>query len=95
MITVREYLSEWLTAHSLETKPKTLAGSRWLIDRYVIPRIGSLRMQAVRPGHLSGLYRVERSRSGDRRSWPASPAMRGLTGVRVLPSGGVHRRTAR
>ena len=57
VITVREYLVEWLTAHSLETKPKTLAGYRWLVDRYVIPRIGEMRMQAVRPSHLSGLYR--------------------------------------
>ena len=57
VITVREYLAEWLTAHSLETKPKTLAGYRWLVDRYVIPRLGQMRMQAVRPSHLSGLYR--------------------------------------
>jgi integrase len=56
-ITVAEYLSGWLTAHSLETKPKTLAGYRWLIDRYVIPRLGGLRVQAVRPSDVSTLYR--------------------------------------
>jgi integrase len=39
-ITVAEYLGQWLAAHSLETKPKTLAGYRWLINRYVIPTHG-------------------------------------------------------
>jgi integrase len=57
VITVREYLRQWLDVHSLETKPKTLAGYRWLTDHYVVPRIGALRMQAVRPMHVSGLYR--------------------------------------
>lgn len=57
VILVRDYFASWLTAHSLETKPKTLAGYRWLVNRYVVPRIGGMRMQAVRPSHLSGLYR--------------------------------------
>ena len=56
-ITVAEYLDQWLAAHSLEIKPKTLAGYRWLVERYVIPRLGSMRMQTVRPSHLSVLYR--------------------------------------
>ena len=56
-ITVAEYLGEWLAAHSLETKPKTLAGYRWLIDRYVVPRMGAMRLQAVRPSDVSTLYR--------------------------------------
>jgi integrase len=56
-ITVVEYLDQWLAAHSLEIKPKTLAGYRWLVERYVIPRLGSMRMQTMRPSHLSVLYR--------------------------------------
>ena len=56
-ITVAEYLSQWLAAHSLETKPKTLAGYRWLINRYVVPRLGAMRLQAVRPNDVSALYR--------------------------------------
>ena len=56
-VTVAEYLRQWLAAHSLETKPKTLAGYRWLVEHYVIPRIGGVRMQAVRPSDLSTLYR--------------------------------------
>ena len=57
LITVTDYLGQWLAAHSLETKPKTLAGYRWLINRYVIPRLGDMRLQAVRPNDVSALYR--------------------------------------
>jgi integrase len=47
----------WLVAHSLEVKPKTFAGYRFLVDRYVVPRVGRMKLQAVSPMHLSSLYR--------------------------------------
>ena len=56
-ITVEEYLSSWLVAHSLEVKPKTFAGYRFLVDRYVVPRVGRMKLQSVRPMHISSLYR--------------------------------------
>lgn len=71
VITVREYLEQWLNVHSLETKPKTLSGYRWVTERYVVPRMGSLRMQAVRPVHVSGLYR-DLLDSGGRNGRPLS-----------------------
>ncbi|MFG1628030.1 hypothetical protein [Kribbella sp. NPDC049227] len=52
-----EYLGDWLDAHALEVKPRTLAGYRYLVRQYVVPRIGDLRLQAIRPTTLSGLYR--------------------------------------
>jgi hypothetical protein len=52
-ITVKEYLGDWLDAHALETKPRTLAGYRWLIRQYVEPRIGRQRLQAIRPTTLT------------------------------------------
>ncbi|WP_328524350.1 tyrosine-type recombinase/integrase [Kribbella sp. NBC_00359] len=55
-ITVKEYLGDWLDAHALETKPRTLAGYRWLIRQYVEPRIGRQRLQAIRPTTLTKLY---------------------------------------
>ena len=91
VITVREYLVEWLIAHSLETKPKTLAGYRWLVDRYVIPRIGSMRMQAVRPSHLSGLYR--RAARRWRPQWPSAVTEHGRRSARGAAEG-VQRRDA-
>ncbi len=56
-ITVAEYLRDWLDAHALETKPGTLAGYRWLVGQYVEPRIGRMRLHAVRPTALTGMYR--------------------------------------
>jgi len=55
-ITVKEYLGDWLDAHALETKPRTLAGYRWLLGQYVEPRIGKQRLQSVQPTTLTKLY---------------------------------------
>ena len=38
-------------------KPKTLAGYRHDIDHYIVPRIGHMRLQALRPAAISKLYR--------------------------------------
>src|SRR5512133_1444200 len=35
-ITVVEYLSRWLVAHSLEVKPKTFAGYRFMVDHELL-----------------------------------------------------------
>ena len=56
-ITVTQYLGDWLAAHALEIKPATLSTYRYLVTHYVNPHIGRMRLQAVRPTTLSGLYR--------------------------------------
>jgi integrase len=56
-ITVAEYLDEWIEAHAVELKPKTLADYRYILDRYVKPHIGGLRLQAVRSSTITKLYR--------------------------------------
>jgi integrase len=56
-ITVTTYLREWQISHSVAVKPKTMAGYRELAERYVIPRIGGMRLQSVRPATVSRLYR--------------------------------------
>jgi len=56
-VTVEDYLSQWLAAHALEVKPRTRAGYAHLIETYVVPRIGAMRLQAVRSADLSRLYR--------------------------------------
>ena len=43
--------------HALEVKPRTRAGYAHLITTYVTPRIGRMRLQALRPADLSALYR--------------------------------------
>ncbi len=56
-MTLAEYLREWQVSHSVAVKPKTMHGYRETAERYVIPRIGGMRLQAVRPATLSRLYR--------------------------------------
>ncbi len=56
-ITVAVYLDQWLEAHAVEVKPKTLQDYRHLINRHVRSRIGDLRLQAVTPARITKLYR--------------------------------------
>jgi integrase len=55
-ITVAKYLGDWIDAHAMEIKPRTLADYRSCIRLYVSPRIGTMRIQAVRPTTITKLY---------------------------------------
>ena len=70
-VTVGEYLDRWLLAHALEVKPRTRAGYEHLINTYVAPRIGQVRLQALRPADLSTQYR-QLMESGGRGGKPLS-----------------------
>ncbi|MEV5705746.1 tyrosine-type recombinase/integrase [Actinoallomurus sp. NPDC052274] len=70
--TVAEYLDEWIEAHAVEIKPKTLADYRHLIERHIKPHIGGLRLQAVRPARITKLYR-DLATSGGRGGKGLSP----------------------
>ncbi|HMM95049.1 tyrosine-type recombinase/integrase [Phycicoccus sp.] len=56
-VTVEEYLRKWLEDHALEVKPRTSAGYAHIIRVYVAPRIGPMRLQALKTTNLTGLYR--------------------------------------
>jgi len=71
-VTLAKYLEGWLAAHALEVKPKTHEDYRALIATYVVPRIGGIRLQAVRPSTLSSLYRALLV-GGNRHGGPLSP----------------------
>lgn len=70
--TVADYLREWLQTYQVAVKPTTYEGYRHNVEHYVIPRIGSLRLQAVRPATVSKLYR-DLLDHGGRRNGPLSP----------------------
>ena len=55
-ITVSSYLDQWLAAHAMEIKPKTLQDYRHLIESHVKPQIGDLPLQAIRPARITKLY---------------------------------------
>lgn len=71
-ITVEQYLTGWLDGHSMEIKPSTLAGYREWLERHVFPRIGSMRLQAVRSATLTAMYK-ELSTTGGRGGSGMSP----------------------
>jgi integrase len=63
-ITVSTYLDDWIEAHAVEAKPKTLQDYQHLINRHVRPHIGELRLQAVTPARVTKLYRDLMTRGG-------------------------------
>jgi integrase len=56
-VTVGEYLIRWLADHAATVKPKTMSGYREDLNRYVIPRIGGMALQSLRPATITKLYR--------------------------------------
>jgi integrase len=54
--TVGEYLEEWLFAQRARLRPTTLASYEAQLRRYVFPRIGAARLQALRPQDLDQVY---------------------------------------
>lgn len=67
------YLEEWLAGHAASVKPKTWVGYRDDLRRYVMPHIGRMRLQAVKPATLSRLY-VALLKSGGRHGKPLAVA---------------------
>lgn len=53
-VTVAEYLEAWLS--NLDVKPKTLAMYRYNVERYIVPALGAVQLQALRPRHVSRLH---------------------------------------
>ncbi|GAB2816508.1 site-specific integrase [Actinocorallia aurea] len=56
-ITVGDYLDEWLLAHAMQVKPRTLDDYQRLVRLYIKPRLGGMRLQAVRPMTVTKFYR--------------------------------------
>ena len=65
-VSVAEYLHAWLDGHEVEIKPQTIASYRDLVNRYVVPSMGHMRLQGVRPAALTKLYRELRETGGVR-----------------------------
>ncbi len=56
-ITVAVYLREWLEGHRLAVKPKTHADYQEIVEGYLIPTLGKIRLQQLRPATVSKAYR--------------------------------------
>lgn len=72
-LTVTDFLKQtWLPAMRKTVGPNTASLYRVIVGAYIIPRIGGIELQRLRPSHLDGLY-DELLVAGGRRGKPLSP----------------------
>jgi integrase len=55
-LTVGEFLTQWIELHAHQLKPTTLYSYRRNIRSYLIPHIGAIKLQDLRPAHVQTLY---------------------------------------
>jgi hypothetical protein len=55
-LTLGDFLDQWIDAAVSGLRPSTAASYRMLLVKRVGPRIGSIRLASLTPGHLTGLY---------------------------------------
>lgn len=56
-ITLREYLTEWLTTYvESNLRKSTIAGYRRNIEQHVIPHLGNIELQNLTSSHIDSLY---------------------------------------
>ena len=72
-VTVAEFLEDWLRTHgSMRLRPRTLAGYEDHVRRYMIPRIGHLRLSRLAPRHVIDME-ADLLRHGGRNGSALSP----------------------
>ena len=55
--TVSEYLTSWINeVHASQLKPTTLERYRRVISNYLIPELGAIKLQDLRPSHVQAFY---------------------------------------
>ncbi|EGK10195.1 phage integrase family site-specific recombinase [Desmospora sp. 8437] len=56
-ITLGEYLNRWLKDYAeLNTAPRTYQGYEYMITQHIIPQIGDIPMDKLKPMHIQGYY---------------------------------------
>ena len=50
--TVTSYVKEWLNDKKLEVKPQTVEDYRYQLEKYVLPRIGKIKLSGLTPRHV-------------------------------------------
>jgi integrase len=71
--TVAQLMAAWQELHSLRWSPGTVRHTRHRVDRYVLPRLGKLKVVKIRASDLDLVY-VELLRGGGMGGKPLAPA---------------------
>lgn len=81
--TLAEHMTEWLKQREdLERcNLKTLERYREDLNRYVLPRIGHVKLQSINPLHLEQLYAALRATGGRKGSQLAPKTVRNIAGI--------------
>lgn len=64
--TMGAYLRRWIEGRRDHLRPSTFESYHGLIEHYIVPKIGGVRIQALRPAHLSGMYAALRENGAKR-----------------------------
>jgi integrase len=62
-ITLSAYAAHWLEAVALELKPRTVGSYRQLLDLYIRPALGTIKLRALHRGHIKALL-LQKKRDG-------------------------------
>jgi len=71
-MTVAEYSKDWLVAIENTVRPSTFTSYRAVMDSYVVPRLGNVRLSALTPARLGRFY-AELGASGSKSGGALSP----------------------
>lgn len=55
-LTVKEYLTRWLVVAESKTRPATFARYKQLVQQYLAPALGSIKLAKLRPLHVENAY---------------------------------------
>lgn len=55
-LTLGAYLSEWLAAAKRDLRPSSIPFYEIIVEKYLVPRLGGVPLQKLRPQHLTALY---------------------------------------
>lgn len=54
--TVAEFLANWLDAVTPSLRPSTVASYRMIVDHWLVPQVGQVRLASLTPGNLNKAY---------------------------------------
>jgi len=66
-ITLERFVELWLGGKELARRPKTVLQYRQITTQHILPTLGKMRLQEIRPAHIKQLYTFKKSEGrGDR-----------------------------
>lgn len=73
-LTVGDYLARWLSDSVRDTvRQRTYEGYEHMVERHITPTLGHMKLKALTPAHVRGLYRKKLDGNPDKKIKPLSP----------------------